>query len=342
MEKPLFRQSFLYDTLDMDTEMSPVQFQLPSGLTVRLLKRGLLEVSPENMTDQTKSIVVSAGVHGNETAPMELVDAVIEDILSGKCTVTERCLFMLAHPQATNEQTRFIEDNMNRLFDKRVQSDSIEGKIASQAMNDVEAFYEGTSPEQRWHLDLHCAIRRSKHLTFAVSPKTTKPTRSRALLDFTAKARLEAILLSNAPTSTFSWYTADAFGAQSLTVELGQVSPLGESDLSLINDFDTAFRALITNSLEGIEGVDAIPYRVTQTLKRTHDDFDFNFGDDVENFTRFEHGQVLGHDGDKILFAKVEQEAVVFPNKNVAIGQRAALMVSEVETRYENDQLVYD
>ncbi|MDG3088024.1 succinylglutamate desuccinylase [Vibrio hannami] len=342
MEKPLFRQSFLSDTLDTGAEMAIGQLQLPSGIKIRLLKRGLLEVVPANISDQTKSIVVSAGVHGNETAPMELVDNVVSDILEGKCNIEARCLFMLAHPEATNKQIRFIEDNMNRLFDKRVESDSLEGKIAKVLMQDVADFFDGVSQEQRWHLDLHCAIRRSKHFTFAVSPKTTKPTRSKELIDFGAKAKLEAILLSNAPTSTFSWYTADAFGAQSLTVELGQVSPLGESDLSLISDFDIAFRGLLTNSLEGIEGVEPTPYRVTQTLKRTHEDFDFNFSDDIENFTRFEHGQVLGHDGDKILFAKVEQEAVVFPNKQVAIGHRAALMVSEVETRYENDQLVYD
>jgi succinylglutamate desuccinylase len=40
--------------------------------------------------------------------------------------------------------------------------------------------------------------------------------------------------------------------------------------------------------------------------------------------------------------AKNENEAVVFPNRNVAIGQRAALMVCEVETRFDHGQLVYD
>ncbi|QSA19971.1 succinylglutamate desuccinylase, partial [Vibrio furnissii] len=47
-------------------------------------------------------------------------------------------------------------------------------------------------------------------------------------------------------------------------------------------------------------------------------------------------------DGDKPLMAKNEGEAIVFPNRHVAIGQRAALMVCTVDTRYEDDQLVYD
>lgn len=83
-------------------------------------------------------------------------------------------------------------------------------------------------------------------------------------------------------------------------------------------------------------------YRVSRTIVRLHEDFDFRFSDDVENFTAFMHGEVFGHDGDKPLMAKNEGEAIVFPNRKVAIGQRAALMVCKVNTRYEDDQLVYD
>lgn len=47
-------------------------------------------------------------------------------------------------------------------------------------------------------------------------------------------------------------------------------------------------------------------YRVSRTIVRLHDDFDFRFSDDVENFTAFMHGEVFGHDGDKPLMAKNE------------------------------------
>lgn len=342
MVKPLFRQSFLYDTLDFDNKVTADQIKLPSGPTVRLLKRGLLEVIPFELDEQTKSVVVSAGIHGDETAPMELVDSIVADILDGRLEVKEHCLFMLAHPEATNKQVRFIDENLNRLFDEREKQPSAEAALAGELMQDIQTFFKATPESKRWHLDLHCAIRRSKHFTFAVSPKSKKPTRSRELFTFVEKAQLEAILLSNAPSGTFSWYGAEHCGAQALTVELGQVSPLGESDLNLLSSFDDALRGLLCRNLDGLEPKEVIPYRVTQTIKRFHDDFDFTFSDDVENFTRFEHGQVLGNDGDKLLFAKVDHEAVVFPNRDVALGQRAALMVCEVETRFEDDQLVYD
>ena len=85
-----------------------------------------------------------------------------------------------------------------------------------------------------------------------------------------------------------------------------------------------------------------VMYRVSRTIVRLHDDFDFMFDDNVENFTAFKHGEVFGHDGDKPLMAKNEGEAIVFPNRHVAIGQRAALMVCPVKTRYEEGQVVYD
>ncbi|WED23107.1 succinylglutamate desuccinylase [Vibrio sp. JC009] len=342
MVKPLFRQSFLFDSLDIETEVVANQVQLPSGLTVRLLKRGLLEVVPQEVTDSTKSIVVSVGVHGDETAPMEMLDSIVSDIIDGRMEVKERCLFMLAHPKATHNQLRYIDENLNRLFDMRFELDTAETKLAQELTDDIADFFKSANEGLCWHLDLHCAIRKSKHFTFAVSPKTTKKTRSHELFSFVEKAKLEAILLSNAPAPTFSWYSADKFGAQALTVELGQIAPLGQNNLELIDPFEQALRALLADSLEALEGYQPIPYRVTQTIRRTQEDFDFNFSDDVENFTRFEHGQVIGHDGDKLLFAKVDHEAVVFPNKNVELGHRAALMVCEVETRYENDQLVYD
>ncbi|MDF4805741.1 succinylglutamate desuccinylase/aspartoacylase family protein, partial [Vibrio parahaemolyticus] len=105
---------------------------------------------------------------------------------------------------------------------------------------------------------------------------------------------------------------------------------------------DLALRDLIAAEQSEHLAKKTIMYRVSRTIVRLHEDFDFRFGDDVENFTSFMHGEVFGPDGDKPLMAKNEGEAIVFPNRNVAIGQRAALMVCKVDTRYEDDQLVYD
>lgn len=335
----------------MDAEMQPTEVLTSTGAKVKLLKRGVLEVIPAGISDidtpaSCKSIVISAGVHGNETAPLELVDQLVRAILADELVVKERCLFILAHPLAINNKTRFIDENLNRLFRNDIQANhneqsrSLEIDIAQELMEDVSAFFAFTPEAQRWHLDLHCAIRRSKHFTFAVSPCTDKSTRTRELFTFADKAHLGAVLLSHGKTNTFSCYSANHHGAKSLTVELGQVSPLGQNDLSLIDDFNQALHALLSQTLDTISSQPPLVYRVCQTLQRTQQDFDFTFADDVENFTRFQQGEVLGHDGTEQFIAKQDGEAVVFPNKNVAINSRAALMVIEVETHFQDDQLV--
>ncbi|MCK8071330.1 succinylglutamate desuccinylase [Vibrio sp. 1CM23M] len=342
MTKTLFRQSFLFDSLDLEQEVVAGQTVLSNGVQIKLHQRGVLEVVPAEYNSETKNIIFSTGVHGDETSPMELIDKLIEDIETGFQVVTARCLFIIAHPEATNAHTRFLDVNMNRLFDEKQHESNREVDIAKNLKYLVTEFYKETVPATRWHLDLHCAIRLSKHYSFAVSPKVRHEVRNKELFDFINSAHVEAVLLSNAPTSTFSWYSAENFEAQALTMELGQVARIGENQLDKLTAFDLAIRNLIAEIEPEHLPKKTITYRVSRTIVRLHDDFDFMFSDDVENFTAFKHGEVFGHDGDKPLMAKNENEAVVFPNRNVAIGQRAALMVCEVETRFDHGQLVYD
>ncbi|MHC6800304.1 succinylglutamate desuccinylase, partial [Vibrio antiquarius] len=94
MTKSLFRQSFLTDTLDVHIDVAPAEQVLSNGVKLKLYQRGVLEVIPANYTQDTKNIIISCGVHGDETAPMELVDSIIQDIESGFQTVDTRCLFI--------------------------------------------------------------------------------------------------------------------------------------------------------------------------------------------------------------------------------------------------------
>lgn len=342
MTKSLFRQSFLFDSLDTAQPMATAEFTTSQGVALKVLQHGILEVIPAQQDSLTRNIVFSCGIHGDETAPMELIDKLIDDIISGDLPVRERCLFIMAHPEATKRAVRYVEENLNRLFDDRTHPQTTEARIAASLKSVVNLFFEGTQPESRWHIDLHCAIRNSRYYAFAVSPKVRHPVRSRALMEFLASAHVEAILLSNAPASTFSWYSAEHFSAQAVTLELGQVARVGENNQKRMVGADLAMRDLIGRSQAEHLPKNPVIYRVSRTIVRLHDDFGFMFGDDVENFTTFMHGEVFGHDGDKPLMAKNDEEAIVFPNPNVEVGQRAALMVCKVLTRYEDDQLVYD
>ncbi|OIQ26280.1 succinylglutamate desuccinylase [uncultured Vibrio sp.] len=342
MTKSIFRQSFLFDSLDLKHDVEATEFVTPDGVTFKLHQRGVLEVTPAQYDENTKNIIVSCGIHGDETSPMEIVDKIVSDVLSGFQAITERCLYIIAHPQATNQHTRFIEENLNRLFDDKDHASSLEVSLADNLKVMVSNFYRNTSVESRWHLDLHCAIRQSKHYSFAVSPRTRHPVRSKALFDFVEQSHIEAVIFSNSPSSTFSWFTAENFSAQALTVELGQVARIGENNLEKLIAFDLSLRDLISSSEPEHLPRKSVMYRVSRTIVRLHNEFNFLFDDNVENFTSFKHGEVFGHDGEKPLMAKNEDEAIVFPNRHVVVGQRAALMVCKVEIRYDHGQAVYD
>ena len=119
---------------------------------------------------------------------------------------------------------------------------------------------------------------------------------------------------------------------------LGRVARIGEN-IKLVG-FDLALRNLPMTQPEHLPK-EPVMYRVAAQL---FDSMKILILCSVMTLliSSFKHGEVFGHDGDKPLMAKNEGEAIVFPNRNVAVGQRAALMVCPVKTRYEQGQVVYD
>lgn len=64
------------------------------GVRMRWLSEGALEVKPPQARDNGQDLLLSAGIHGNETAPIELLDRLLHDIARGdlpeECRGNER------------------------------------------------------------------------------------------------------------------------------------------------------------------------------------------------------------------------------------------------------------
>lgn len=342
MENFLFKESFLVDSLNDDSTHDN-KFTTIDGTIFKRHSNGILELIPANFDcSVTKNIIISCGVHGNETTSIELVNDLVTDLMMGRIKVVHRCLFVIANIDAIKANKRYIDENLNRLFDEAPRDSTKELVLADNLKIIANSFFKNTSLESRWHFDLHSATRSSQYDTFAVSPKSRYPVRDKELFDLVESGGIEAIVLANAPSCTFSWYTASQLGVKSVTIELGQVRPLGQSNREKLVCFDQTLRSFLANSVIQPPSEAAIIYRVSRTISRMHSDFKFLFDEDVANFTSFIHGEVFGYDGDKPLMAKNDGEAILFPNSNVKLGERAALMVCEVSARYEDDQLVYD
>ena len=338
------RGQFLRATCDFSQPFVTGEWVLDSGLHCQLLYRGVLQITPRELASDAKDIVLSSGIHGDETSPIELIQQIASGVVLGHIQPVHRLLLIIAHPEAINHQQRFMAENMNRLFQVRNPERNNECCVANSLQLAINSFY-GTSTAikpDRWHLDLHCAIRPSQHDTFAISPYSDKHTRSNKLFSFIHHAKLEAVLLSNIPSPTFAWYSAEYHGAQSLTVELGRVGKIGHNNLLLLAQFSHAMLQLITDVTVPIIWTSEVEvYQVSRIIVKQQEGFYFTFNDDVANFTFFAEGDEFAVEGDKTYVASVGGESVVFPNRHVILGQRAALMVKKANLIFDEQVRAY-
>lgn len=312
----------------------PIVFQLANGTKVTTLCEGIIIFEPPSTG--TKDIVFSCGVHGNETAPIEICDELVSGILKEEILIAHRVLFVFANLASMDIAERFVDTNMNRLFPKRYMEgkglDVPEHFRAKQCDDAVEYFFDfddGTERE-RMHFDLHTAIRASKRNTFAVYPYLDGKSHSKSMLSFMADCGVTTFLLSSSAATTFSFNSWARFGVHALTVELGKVMPFGENDMSQFTLARRHFESLISGTYQTrpFNNEEFEFYVVNQVVTKKANDFALNFSDNTPNFTPFSKGQVLASDSFSQTTAEIEGEAIVFPNANVKVGERAMLTVA--------------
>ena len=308
------------------------QFTLANGTLVDITAPGIISFSVQPTSKPNKRIVLSCGVHGNETAPIEICDDLVKGILTGNITLAHDVLFLFGNLPAMDIAERFVEENMNRLFsgahskgEGLVNAERVRAKQLEDAVASFFEAGEGT----RYHYDLHTAIRASKNEKFAVYPYLHDRIHSKGQLAFLAACGVKTILLSESSTTTFSYFSSYQYNAHAFTVELGKVRPFGQNDMSRFEDARQAITQLITQA-EYAPTVDMDEldiYRVNQVINRNEEQFTLHFDDDTPNFTDYPKGTVLASEPGKEYIAEQDGEAIVFPNAKVAIGQRALLTV---------------
>ncbi len=341
VDNPIKDGEFLHQSRRDPVSLESVApFTLANGTRVEVKAPGIIRFDPPAQSP-TKFIVLSCGVHGNETAPIEICDDLVRDILTGELEVSHAVLFLFGNLPAMDIGERFVEENMNRLFSGAHSQgegcNNEERRRAKALENAITGFYaDASSQAGRFHYDLHTAIRASKNEKFAVYPYLHGKAHSKSQLAFLSACGVKTILLSESPTTTFSYYSSRVHHAHAFTVELGKVRPFGENDMSRFADAREAITRLIreTDYAPDVDLDELDIYRVNQVINRQQKDFKLHFDDDTPNFTDYPKGTVLASETGATYEAQQDGEAVVFPNAKVAIGQRALLTV--VPTRLEN------
>lgn len=310
-----------------------IHFELSNGVKVDVCAPGIIEFTPPTPWD--KNIVLSCGVHGNETAPIEICDEFVQALITGKMAPAQRVLFLFANIPSMDIAERFVEENMNRLFSGAhsqgpglINSERIRAKQLEHAVEDF--FLTSPQGSSRYHYDLHTAIRASKNDKFAVYPFLHGKPHDKEQLAFLSACGVNTILLSESPTTTFSYFSTQQFNAHGFTVELGKVRPFGENNMADFSAVIQSLKALITEKLPTFPEFSTEKtelFRVNQVINKQHDDFTLHFDDETPNFTDFKKGDVLASESGKEYLCEQDGEAIVFPNANVALGQRALLTV---------------
>lgn len=297
--------------------------------SAQILGHGIIQLEP--IAKAKHSVVLSAGIHGNETAPIELLNTLLKQILDGELTLSIRLLIILGHPEAMRTGERFCDVNLNRLFCGAWRKyNGQEVARAQQLEHSVAQFFEAHQTGCKLHYDLHTAIRGSEYEKFAVHPFTHGQPYQQQQFDFYAAIGLEAVLLSHQPTTTFSYHSYINHGAQAATIELGQVHPFGQNDLLSLEKLSKALQLLIEQGeLSCADATTVKLFSVVEVLIKDADDYLLKIADDVKNFTAFEAGFELATSNVSHYQIKQSGDAIVFPNVNLPVGQRAGLVVRQ-------------
>lgn len=305
---------------------------LRDGATISLTGTGILQLTPaETSTD--RGLMVSAGIHGNETAPIEVLNRLVTELLSGQWGLRRPALLMLGNPPAMIAGTRFVDFNLNRLFQGAHRKAPYTGSPEANRAADLETACRRFAGQVAGldHYDLHTAIRPSRREKFALYPFVAGRYFPASGLGFLAASDVHTLLLQHKAGTTFSSFSSSSLGAESLTIELGQVKPFGQNDLTRFAGIERSLRQQMQGKDPGpsADGRSVVIFEVVEEIINTGDSFRFHVPDDVANFTEYPPDTLIWEDDNQCYRVGREPEAIVFPNREVPVGQRVGLLVRQ-------------
>ncbi|ALM51542.1 succinylglutamate desuccinylase [Halomonas huangheensis] len=319
-------------TLSLDQGTPQHRQGVLEGGRYTIVGPGILHLTPDQVSVDARATVISVGIHGNETAPIELLGESLARLEAGLNQLGAPVLVILGNLEAIRRGTRFIETNLNRLFKRELDLSGDEADRARELMRAVDHFYAQHHGLPRLHYDLHTAIRDSQYPRFVVDPFAESATDEKQW-HWLAGAGIQAALKQHQHSWTFSHYSKHYHQAQAFTFELGKALPFGHNDLSSLKQMGAMLDALIAGARpEAGDGQELIGFQVAVEVFRESKDFRLCFADDTPNFTEFGCGETVAEDASTgATIVGNTPLRVVFPNANVELGARAALLVEPTQ-----------
>ncbi len=334
-------QDWLSHTLEHAQQNLPLcGHVLPYGGELVQLGTGIVQVLPPatRQNPNREALIISAGIHGNETAPIELLNQLVNELINGEWQPACPALLILGNPPAMAAGKRFIHANLNRLFSGAHQRAEYQNLAEARRARQLEqlcytfADHTGSQKLALSHYDLHTAIRPSQREKFALYPFVADRKVPESQCEFLLEAGIHTLLLQHRAGTPFSSFSSTHLNAESFTLELGKARPFGENDLSRLNGVHKA----VKRRLEGFppsqpEKTEKLTvFKVVHEILNSGDSFQFHVPDDVANFTEYAPGTLIWEDIQHSYWVGKQPQAIVFPNRDVPTGQRVGLLVSRV------------
>ncbi|OON60327.1 succinylglutamate desuccinylase [Massilia sp. KIM] len=303
-----------------------------AGFEVALPAPGIFTVRSAARDAARPSVLVSVGVHGDETGPIEMTAHVVEALSREPQALAVDLMLCVGNIDAIAAGKRFIDADLNRMFraERGALAASFEAGRADVIIAATRAFFEGAGP-QRWHLDLHTAIRPSHYPMFAIVPELIAQQPRERLIGWLGEAGIQAVIMNPKSAGTYSYYSCEHHGAAGSTVELGRVGTLGQNDLSQFAAASRALTRLLRGEPDPAQQPRPLVFRQVQEVLKLSEDFRMHVGRETWNFTPLKKGELIAQDGATVYTVQHEEELVVFPNPDVRVGLRAGLMVVQVD-----------
>ncbi|MCU1715868.1 succinylglutamate desuccinylase [Pseudomonas sp. 5P_3.1_Bac2] len=299
------------------------------GARLRWLAAGVLEISPPAGCDSGLDLLLSAGLHGNETAPIELLDRLLQAIARGHLKPQARVLFVFGNPEAMRRGERFIEQDLNALFSGEHERHSGPEALRAGDLEQLARTFFKQAQRRRLHYDLHTTIRPSLIEPFALYPLPEGQAGSRAELAQLRAAGISAVLLYNKSSATFSAYTAQQLQAQAFTLKLGTARPFGQNQHIDLSALEQQIAALIAGSpTHANELGDLQLFSLSREVIKHSEGFRLHLPTGVANFTELGHGSLLAEDlSDTRWLVSEPHSRILFANPRVPVGARAGLVI---------------
>lgn len=299
-----------------------------SGARLHWKAEGVLAIDPPAGRDTGLDLLLSAGLHGDEIAPVELLERLLHDIAACQLQPAVRLLLVLGNPAALRRGVHFVGYDLDRLFGGGEPSASGPEAVRAVELELQAGLFFAQPQRRRQHYDLQAATRGSQIEPFALRPGSAPPLTRRQLAGLQA-AGLQAVLLQNGCAASFSAFTAARFGADAFALDLGRPRPAVERAAVDLQRLEALLRALIEGREPPAGDPQALPlFRVSREIVKHSDAFRLHLAPAVANFTELVPGSLLAEDAAGVSWQVSEPGArIVFANPRVRSGLCAGLIV---------------